>query len=285
MGSGSRIGLAHAGYSAVGRRANNEDSHAYLEIDDPEGGVLVLVADGMGGHAGGEVASRLAVDVVAETYAAQPGSDTPRRLAAAVEAANAAVHLRSREDTDLAGMGTTLTALAVRGKQAVVAHVGDSRAYLFRSGLTTRLTRDHSVAAELGIREEDDAPRPPHAHMLTRALGAAPVVLVDVTDPALDVLPGDVFLLCSDGLSGTVSEEDMALEITRNDPETATRRLAGLALERGGTDNVTVEIVKVVGVGGTERRGVLARLRRTLGRRSARAAARADSEASERGGG
>ncbi len=281
-----QIRLVHAGRSVVGRRANNEDSHVYLGGDDPGEGVRVVVGDGLGGHAGGEVASRIAVDVVAEAYAAAPGSDVARRLTHAVEAANAAVFRRAGEDPGLAGMGTTLTALVLQGNEAVVAHVGDSRAYLFRNGVPSRLTRDHSVGAELGIQDGDDTvARPPHAHMLTRALGASALVRVDASDPPLAVQAGDIFLLCSDGLSGTVTETDMALAVTRDDPETAARRLVDLALERGGTDNVTVEIVRVESLGRPPGRGVLGRLKRALDRRSSGRGVRGGSEAPGQGDG
>lgn len=280
------IRLIHASRSVVGRRANNEDSHAYLENFDSGEGALVVVADGMGGHAAGEVASRIAVDVVAGTYASASEGTVGRRLARAVEAANEAVFRRAAGDPALAGMGTTLTALVLRGKEAVVAHVGDSRAYLFRNGVSTQLTRDHSVGAELGIPDGDDTvTRPPHAHMLTRALGAAALVRVDASDPPLTVQAGDVFLLCSDGLSGTVTGTDMAPVVSQNDPESAARKLVDLALERGGTDNVTVEIVRVEALGGPESRGVLGRIKRALDRRSSGWGARAGSEAPRGGGG
>jgi protein phosphatase len=229
--------------SDVGRvRTVNED----LALETV---TLFAVADGMGGHAGGEVASRLAMDSLQGGFRRDP---TASGLVDAVRAANEVVFDRSRHDPDLRGMGTTLTAAALvatdDGDRLVLANVGDSRAYRFGSGGLEQLTTDHSVAEELVARgelSEAEAAVHPHRHILTRALGVAPEVDVD----AWEVQPaqGERYLLCSDGLTNEVSSDRITTVLSSTfDPQLAAETLVRMANEHGGNDNVTVVVVDVV---------------------------------------
>jgi PPM family protein phosphatase len=219
----------------VGRvRQGNEDS---FMAEDP----LFAVADGMGGHQGGEVASRVALETIGS--AADGGSD----LASVVREANRAVFTRASEDPGLAGMGTTLTAVLVDGDRLHVAHVGDSRMYLLRDGRLERVTKDHTVVENLveeGRLTPKEASIHPQRSILTRALGVEEDVRVDETD--VDVVPGDRVLLCSDGLTGMVEDEDIVRILTeRRDPQGASDALVEAANEAGGQDNITAVVLDV----------------------------------------
>ncbi len=229
--------------SDVGRvRAINED-RALESLS------LYAVADGMGGHAGGEVAARTAIDALQAAFAASPSGEG---LVEAVRRANGAVWQRSLADPDLRGMGTTLIAAALvpgeDGDRLVLTNVGDSRAYRYNSGTFEQLTVDHSVAEELlarGELTEEEAAVHPHRHILTRALGIAPDVDVDVWE--ISPTEGDRFLLCSDGLSNEVSGERMAAALSSSrDPQEIAEELVVLANEHGGSDNITAVVVDVV---------------------------------------
>ncbi|MHB8680733.1 MAG: Stp1/IreP family PP2C-type Ser/Thr phosphatase, partial [Acidimicrobiales bacterium] len=229
--------------SDVGRvRALNED----LALETL---TLFAVADGMGGHAGGEVAARTAIEALQQEFARQPSIDG---LVTAVRRANQSVWDRSHEDPDLRGMGTTLTAAALvatdDGDRLVLANVGDSRSYRFHDGTLTQLTKDHSVAEELverGELSEAEAAVHPHRHILTRALGVAPDVEVDVWQVTPEA--GDRFLLCSDGLSNEISTRRMTSVLSSTpDPQQAAETLVRMANEHGGNDNVTVVVLDVL---------------------------------------
>ncbi len=210
---------------------------------------LFAVADGMGGHVGGEVAARLAIEVLQQSFAREP---TAQGLVEAVRLANRAVWERSTSDPEVRGMGTTLTAAALvptgTGDRLVVSNVGDSRAYRFASGQLVQMTHDHSVAEELVARgelSEAEAAVHPHRHILTRALGVAPDVAVDSWQ--LTPARGERFVLCSDGLTNEVSEERIAGVLAATpDPQAAADTLVRLANEHGGNDNVSVVVVDVV---------------------------------------
>jgi len=242
--------VTRTGLSVVGRRQRNEDSHAFFEPQDrarrSEKGSLVVVADGMGGHAGGDVASLLCVNVVQETYARDTDPNYRVSLTRALKAANAAIYKRAKEEPELTGMGTTCTALVIRGDEATFAHVGDSRAYLVRKGKVTQLTRDHSLADSNHM--DPSAPTRLETSLLTRALGIEEDVLVDTPPEAIPVRHGDHFVLCSDGMSRTVAEADMVRIVGRHQPAAACEKLVELAIANGSLDNVTVEIVRVDGV-------------------------------------
>jgi serine/threonine protein phosphatase PrpC len=230
---------------AVGRctspgrvRATNQDWLGEFASADngPDTDRLFVLADGMGGEAGGEIASRLAVDVIGKTYFERRSEEPAAALERSMMAANEAIHAQATTSTELRRMGTTCTALVLRGSSAWVAHVGDSRAYRVRDGIAERLTSDHSLADR----------GPAYSHILTRALGAQPEVQVDITRVSAPVRADDVFLLCSDGLWGQVSDPDIG-EIVESepDPEIGSRRMVDLANARGGPDNITALLVRV----------------------------------------
>lgn len=229
--------------SDVGRiRTNNQDVALYV-------GDLYAVADGMGGHVGGEVAARLAVDMLDERFHEIP---TLEGLREAVIAANAMVYEHSLTEEALRGMGTTLTATAMvtesdgRRRVALV-NVGDSRAYLFAENRLEQITSDHSLAEEqvrYGQLTEEEAAVHPSRHILTRALGVAPDVDVDLWELHVDV--GDRIVLCSDGLTNEVGDDEIAaLLASEADPTKAAGLLVERAVANGGSDNVTVVVVNV----------------------------------------
>jgi len=236
--------LRSAARTDVGlRRRANEDRYAVA----PELG-LYLVADGMGGHTAGQVASDLAAQGAVralETLQSAEASLT-EKLRYSVAAANREVFGTAQAKPHLTGMGTTLVALLAGGRRIALAHVGDSRAYLVRGGKIRQLTDDHSLVAELVRRREITAHAArghPHRHVLTRALGVRRVAEPDLAEltPAVD----DVFVLCSDGLTGHVQDAEIAAEVSGNpDLDHVSERLIGLANSRGGEDNITVVLVR-----------------------------------------
>lgn len=245
-----------AGLSDVGRRrASNEDS---FFVDDRLG--LYAVADGMGGHAAGEVASREAIDTVRGMVrqgesllrAVEAGDHSPealwrvgRLLESAVQAATYMVFGIAQNDPEQAGMGTTLSALLLCGPFGVVAQVGDSRVYLVRAEQVAQLTEDHTLIAwqlKQGIISQSEAALSPHKNVITRAIGSRDYVQVDCQ--LFQVEPGDVFVLCSDGLHGYVQDDEIA-EVIALGPEAAVTEFVNTANLRGGRDNITTIVVKV----------------------------------------
>jgi protein phosphatase len=232
------FGATHAGKV----RANNEDA---LLVGEGRDETLFVVADGIGGFEAGEVASRIAVDVLKELA---PGAS----FEAAISEANRRILAAGRGDERLSGMGTTVVAVRFAGTRdepvAQVAHVGDSRAYLLRGGNLRPVTEDHSLVAELvrsGDLTRDQAAEHPQKNLITRALGADEEVEVDTA--VLPVEAGDRFLLCSDGLSDMIPETRLGeiLAEAPGDPEKPARSLVSAALDAGGADNVTVIVVDV----------------------------------------
>ncbi len=239
------------GLTDVGRcREANEDEFL---VDDQLG--LYAVADGMGGHAAGEVASQIAIETLAEALRDSGWSrdktdceQARERLAAAVHRANEKICQTVTTRNEWRGMGTTVVALLACGGRAVIGHVGDSRAYLLRGGEFRRLTSDHSWVAEqvrMGLLSDDDAQRHPMRNIVTRALGNRLDVVAEFTSEAFQ--RGDVFLLCSDGLNTMLSDEEIGQVLTEhaNDPEGASRRLVEAANARGGEDNTTVIVLSI----------------------------------------
>jgi protein phosphatase len=243
---------ASFGLTDVGRRReSNED--AFLE-DEQLG--LYVVADGMGGHAAGEVASRIAVETLLETMAAHDRTDNGRAnadriqvaLRTGIEDANRRIHDSVESREDWRGMGTTLVAMAAAGPEAVIGYVGDSRAYLLRNGSLRRLTSDHSWVNEqvkMGLLTDEDAQRHPMRNIVTRALGNRNDVEVDVLQMPMHA--GDIYLLCSDGLNTMLEDDEIqgTLERHAGDPRAACEALVDLANERGGEDNTTVIVVEI----------------------------------------
>ncbi len=229
------------------RRPNNQDSLAVVVAAGKgvwqQRGDLFIVADGMGAHAAGERASKLSVDTVPLVYQ-KLGDQTPgEAILAAVEEANAQIHSRGQASIDFKGMGTTTTVLALLPFGALVAHVGDSRAYRLRGTRLEQLTFDHSLVWEMRAAGLPDCgPK----NVITRSLGPGPTVKVDLEGPH-PIVAGDTFLLCSDGLSGQVKDDEMGMILGSMPPAEAVRSLVDLANMRGGPDNITVIIVKTAG--------------------------------------
>lgn len=246
-------GLTHVGR----QRQHNED--AFL-VEDEAG--LFLVADGMGGHAAGEIASRIAVDSISEFILHTKEDDgtwphaydenfkrSTNRLMAAVRLANSRVLEAMRKDVRLRGMGTTVVACLAEEDTISFAHVGDSRAYLIRAGEISRITNDHSWVFEqvqAGMLTEQEAEKHPLRNVITRALGGALQVTPDASE--IEIREGDVYLLCSDGLTGMVPETEILRLVTstKGDIEKACQQLIDAANEHGGLDNVTAILVKSI---------------------------------------
>jgi serine/threonine protein phosphatase PrpC len=243
------------GVTDIGRkRKRNEDAYVIA----PELG-LYAVADGMGGHNAGDVASQRAVEVVrarlgeqAEVLTAFAEDPSPTRGAAAsrlveeaIQAACAEIHRMAQGDVRLRGMGTTFVCLVVAGERAVVAHVGDSRLYLHRKGSLHVLTEDHTLVAQqirAGALDAEDAKNSPFKGVLTRALGQHESVQVDSL--VVDLYPGDAFLLCSDGLHGYLADDELAERFSAGVSEELPASLVSVANERGGKDNITAVVVE-----------------------------------------
>ncbi len=242
------------GLTDVGRRRESNEDDFLIE---PGRGVYA-VADGMGGHAAGEIASRLAIETLQEVLQSNDTSAEPLGIEDVAEWLRGAVVEANRRICDSIllheerrGMGTTVVALVHSGDDAVVGHVGDSRMYLLRRGELVRMTSDHSWVNEqvkLGLMNDDTAQRHPMRNIVTRALGSRTDVLVDLT--SLQIQPGDVFLLCSDGLNTMLADEQIhALMLAhRSDPEAACRALVEETNRHGGDDNVTVVVACVAEV-------------------------------------
>ncbi len=231
------------------KRERNEDAYGYQLT--PFGGVFV-VADGMGGHARGDLAAKIAVDTVLDRLTREPPS--PALVAEALEEANRAIFAVAKEGRH-EGMGTTATALVVDLPFALVGHVGDSRAYLYRGGLLVQLTQDHSWVAERvrqGLLRPEEARNHRFKNVITNALGTFPQVEVDLL--GLRLKPGDILLLSTDGLHGVIGEEAIARVLGEAGLEEAPRRLVELANAWGGPDNITAMLVRVDRVEGSERK-------------------------------
>jgi len=246
-------GIEVASLSDVGcQRENNEDSYLYWEpAGDDEfqrKGRLAVIADGMGGHEGGQEASRMAVQTVREVYDQALGDDPQTVLVEAFAAAHARIQDYAEQHPAFQGMGTTCTALVVRGRQLYFAHIGDSRLYLVRDARILRLTRDHSYVGRLvesGIVRAEDAEKHPQRHILTAALGAGRELSVDRAEQSVDLLEGDELLLCTDGLWGVVTEEELETAVTGKTPAESCAALVQLARQRGGPDNITLQVLRI----------------------------------------
>ena len=216
----------------------------------------------MGGHAAGEVASRLAIETmqsfIQSTVQSEevtwpididPKLPSPvRRLIAAGMLANDRITQSSLKNPKLNGMGTTMVAILVEQDTAYVAHVGDSRAYLVRNQKIEQLTQDHSLVNDYlhqGLLKKEDADRHPLKHVITRALGTSPKVEVDVR--TVPIKPGDIYILCSDGLSNLVTDEELETESlqSQENPQVACQKLVDLANHKGGEDNITVAFIRI----------------------------------------
>jgi serine/threonine protein phosphatase PrpC len=252
-----RTGIEVSSQSDIGCvRKNNEDSFGYWEPEDDQlflrKGRLAVVADGMGGYEGGQEASRLAVETLMAVYRDFGDADPQQALVEALQAAHDQIRQYSFAHPGLRGMGTTCTAAAiVRGPQydeLYYVHVGDTRLYLIRDGQITRVTRDHSYVGRLvesGMISPEEAETHPQRNILTAALGTNPDLIMDSSVQPEPLRPEDVLLICSDGLWGQVRDPEILDAVDNNTVEQAGRELIELARERGGPDNITVEILRL----------------------------------------
>ena len=247
--------LEFASLTDIGQiRQKNEDSVGRYQPEDAkdlaEKGSIFVVADGMGGHRGGEIASELAVETIVSLYYASPGDDPTKTLSECFAEANRRILEKSTTEAELFGMGTTCTTMVVRNGQAYFAHVGDSRAYVLRNGDLLQLTEDHSLVGEMvrsGILSNEDAQHHPKRNVITRSLGTHEDLLPDFPSTPYAISEGDVFLLCSDGLTSMVSDEHLKRVVGSFPPREACRELVDLANANGGKDNISVQIVKING--------------------------------------
>lgn len=229
-------------------RNSNEDIYVAMDLQG-----TFLVADGMGGHAAGEIASSMAAETV-ESFLEEEdrNSKTEVLLQNAVQQANTRVYQAQMQKKEFRGMGSTLTVLALTENRFHVAHVGDSRAYLYRNGELRQLTQDHSVVWPLyenGILSKKDIAKHPQKNLITRSIGTYPQVEVDLQGDSASA--GDIFLLCSDGLTDVVTDEDIGQNLSQNEarPQDMADSLVDAAKRAGGPDNITVIVVRILDAG------------------------------------
>jgi len=247
-------GIEVASLTDVGcQRENNEDSLLYWEPASDEEfqrkGRLAVIADGMGGYEGGQEASRIAVETVRAVYEQVFREDPQAALLQAFAAAHERIQDYAERHPELHGMGTTCTALVVCGRELYFAHVGDSRLYLMRGGHISRLTRDHSYVGRLvesGLVRPEDAEKHPQRHILTAALGVGREVEVDRAEHFMALQDSDDLLLCTDGLWGVMTEEEMETAVSGNSPADSCAALVKLARQRGGPDNITLQVLRIL---------------------------------------
>jgi len=235
-------------------RPKNEDAFGAFVPEDADAldsrGAVFVVADGMGGHRGGETASSLAIEAVRVGYESHDGSDIASLLLDAFTDANTRILSKSISDTSLFGMGTTCTAMVLVAGKAWFAHVGDSRAYLYRDDEIKQITQDHSLVGDMvrsGIITDEDARNHPKRNIITRSLGIQDAVSTDTPNSPMTISVDDTFVLCSDGLTGCVNEEEIARVIASViDPAQACETLVAMANDRGGRDNITVQVIRIL---------------------------------------
>jgi len=257
-----RAGMEVSSQSDIGcLRQNNEDSFGYWEPDDDREflrkGRLAVVADGMGGYEGGQEASRLAVATLVDSYRDFEGDDTREALVQALQSAHEEIRNHSFAHPELRGMGTTCTAIAILKNtdgnanygSLFYVHVGDTRLYLIRDGQITRVTRDHSYVGRLieaGMISEQQAEVHPQRNILTSAVGTNLDLVMDASEQPEPLRQGDVLVICSDGLWGLVRDAEILNAVKNKTAEQAGRELIELARQRGGPDNITVQILRVL---------------------------------------
>ena len=248
-----RPGIELGNRTDVGcRRAENEDFYGYAEPENDEAfaqkGRLAIVADGLGGHQAGQVASALAVETIRDVYLGHSSADPREALVEAFGQAQNAILESAARNPDLDGMGTTCTCAVVRGYDLYYGHVGDSRLYLIREGSIARVSDDHSYVAHL-VREgritPEDAETHPERNILVAALGMKAPVPADFSERPIALAAGDVLLLCTDGLHGLVRDQELLESAQNSAPGDACHALVELAKQRGGFDNITVQILRI----------------------------------------
>jgi PPM family protein phosphatase len=260
-----RTGIEVSSQSDIGcLRKNNEDSFGYWEPEDDQQflrkGRVAVVADGMGGYEGGQEASRLAVETLLAVYRDFAGDDPRQALVEGLQAAHEEIRQYSFAHPELRGMGTTCTAAAIvrsahegadgdaQYDALYYVHVGDTRLYLIRDGQITRVTRDHSYVGRLvesGLITAEQAETHPQRNILTAALGTNPDLIMDAPEHPEPLRPEDVLVICTDGLWGQMHDAEILDAVEHKSAEQAGRELIGLARERGGPDNITVEILRL----------------------------------------
>jgi protein phosphatase len=248
-----RPGIELANLSDVGcARSENEDYYAYAEPDSEDEfekkGRLAIVADGMGGCEGGQIASGLAVDFVRQAYFGSPSPDPPQALLRAFRSAHEAIHDWVGKYPEFRGMGTTCTAAVLRDGELYYGHVGDSRLYLLRDGSISRLTRDHSLVnrlVEQGLITPEEAAVHPDRNILTAALGMESDVPIDLPETYIPLCPADILLLSTDGLHGLVNDNELLNVASYYAPRDACHALTEIAKHRGGPDNITLQIIRI----------------------------------------
>ena len=230
----------------------NQDYHAYhVPENGPmnKKGVLLALADGMGGHGGGEVASKITVDTLIETYYNEPSDSITESLNKAFLKANEEVIAKQLENIDLSRMGATLVAVVIRKTNMYFAHAGDSRGYLIYGNEISQFTEDHSFVASLvkaGVITEEEALTHPERHVITKAIGLSSELTVDATQLDRHIEKDLYILLCCDGLTGVVSDEEILSTVNQyREPDTISEKLVAKANESGGPDNITVLIARI----------------------------------------
>lgn len=245
----SSIKIIADGKTDIGKiRESNEDTIGLFPQLN-----LFVIADGMGGHAAGGVASRISVNALSEYFSSGKGLDLPsiERLSSAIRGANLEVIRKGEAEKRYHGMGTTIVALLIDGKMAIIGHVGDSRGYLIREWNIKQLTYDHSLVNQYvrdGLITQEEARGHPLKHILTNALGISGDLAVDVQE--IWVEHGDIFLLCSDGLTNMLEDEDILSTVLASggDPSIICNRLVDLANQRGGEDNISVIVIRCIDI-------------------------------------
>jgi len=244
-----RLKIGKLSHKGMGREIN-EDSFAVPEGLDPmliaKKGLLYIVADGMGGHKAGKTASLMATRTVMSKYYSDPSPDVAQSLERAIQTANAEIYNKA-QSPGYEGMGTTLVAAVVKGNWLFVANVGDSRAYLIRGRKIKQITQDHSQVAEqvrAGLLTAEEARHHKFRNIITRSVGTKPKVEVDLFREK--IRPGDTVLLCSDGLTNEVRDEEILQIVISNDPQGAAKQLIELANQRGGSDDITVLVLSLI---------------------------------------
>lgn len=235
----------------VGRvRSENQDHYCVFDPEDPEQirskGSFVVVADGMGGHTGGTVASHTAIDAMYESFSTSQAESMHELVESAINSGNSAVRQKAQSNPQIKDMGTTCVCLQIRGKHVLIAHLGDSRCYMFRGNTAEIVTRDHTYLNELvdiGLLTAEQAEGHPDKNIITRCVGMSATLDIDYN--RREAQPGDIFAMCSDGLSNFVTTDEIFEEVKASSAEDACKNLIELANSRGGDDNITVAVVKV----------------------------------------
>jgi len=248
-----RPGVELAGLSDVGcQRENNEDRYSYWEAasdsEFPLKGRLAIVADGMGGYEGGQEASRIAVEVIEDVYAHSGAGDPRTWLLQGFQVAHHRIQEYAEKYPDLHGMGTTCTAMALLDHLLYFAHVGDSRLYLVRGPSISRLTHDHSYVSRLvqnGVLRAEEAESHPQRHILTAALGAGNSITPDAPPQPVSVETEDVLVLCTDGLWGLLTENEIQSAVAGKTAAEICEILVETAKKRGGPDNITIQVLRI----------------------------------------